>query len=120
MALVTTVTELNAIAAAAISGDSRRPMNGYKHTHGHRNSERVVAKGADQILSDISHRRPADLDRRHDTHQAALDQGNVAGFDRDIRSGADGKTDIGLRKRRCVIDAIARPCRRIFLRAAIS
>ena len=107
MALVTTVTELNAIAAAAMSGESRSPMNGYKHAHGYRDAERVVAEGADQILAHVAHRRSADLDRRHNAHQAALDQRDVACLDGDVGAGADGESDIGLRQRRCIVDAVA-------------
>jgi hypothetical protein len=47
----------------------------------------------------VAHCRAADFNGGDDTHQAALDQRDVARLDGDFRSGADGKADIGLRQK---------------------
>src|SRR5262249_24617359 len=78
-----------------------------QHAHSDRDSKGVVAKGADQILADVPHSHPTDLNRRDDTHQAAFDQGNIASLDSDIRSCTNCKPHVRLSKGRRIVDAIA-------------
>ena len=105
--MVTTVTELKAMAAAAISGDKQQAEEGVEHAHGHGDAERVVDEGAEQVLAHVAHRRLADLDRGHDAHQAALDERHVARLDGHVRAGADGEADVGLGQGGRVVDAVA-------------
>jgi hypothetical protein len=62
--LPTTDTELNDIASAAMSGDSRIPKNGYSTPAGDRNAQRVVDQGEGEILIHVPHRRLRDLSSR--------------------------------------------------------
>ncbi len=107
LALPTTVTDEKAMAAPASSGLSSNPKKGNKTPIAIGNPQDVVDERADQVLLDVAHSGPADLDGGHHTLQAALDQRDIRSFDGHIRAGADRQTHIGLRQRRSVVDAVA-------------
>src|SRR5262249_39608018 len=77
-----------------------------EHAHGDWNAERVVAEGANEVLTYVTHRRAADLYRSHHSHEAALDQRNVARLDRNVGPGADREANVGLCERGRVVDAV--------------
>ena len=100
------MTELKAIAPAAIRGESNRSGEGVQHAHCNRDTEHVVDKGAEQVLVHIAHGGARDLHRRDHTAQAALDQRDIAGFDRHVGTGTDRHSDIGLGERRGIVDTV--------------
>ena len=57
-------------------------------------------------MADVAHRRPRELDGGNHAGEAALHQGDVAGFHGDVGSGAHGETDVGLGERRGVVDPV--------------
>ena len=97
------------IAAAPIIGLSLMP-NGTHSTRCDRNADAVIEERPEQVLTDVADGLPRQTDRVHCVHEVALHQHNIRRRDRDIRARADGNADIGTRKRRCIVDAVADHC----------
>ena len=97
--LVTTKTELNAIAAP---GDHRVEQPG----GGQRDRGHVVGEGPEQVALDRGQRAARQPDRVGGHPQVAADEREVTGLDRDVGAGAHGQAQVGLRERRGVVDAV--------------
>ena len=86
--LLTTDTELIAIAAPAMTGLSN-PIAAKRY------AQHVVDEGKEKILADFPQRRARERDGVSNTHQVVTHEGYVGGFNRHVRARADGKTHIG-------------------------
>ncbi len=97
---MTTKTELNAIAAAAMIG-LRRPdaASGM--------AADVVAEGPEQVALDRREGPPGQADRVGHGAQVAADQGQVGGLDGGVGAGAHGQAQVGLGERGGVVDPVA-------------
>ena len=94
-ALVSTLTELIAIAALASTGSSSRPFHQVQGAGGDRDEQQVVAERPAQALLHRGDGPPGQGDRGDDAAQVAADEGDVGGGDRDVGAGADGDADVG-------------------------
>src|SRR5882724_10317645 len=92
------------------AGDDRAQKNTKERiqsTRGDGNSQYIVDECKKQILPDVPHGRATYAARFRDAAQIALYQGNVRALDGDIGACAHSDTDLSLRQRRSVIDAVA-------------
>ena len=90
----------NAIAAAA--------MIGFKQASDReRDRGDVVGEGPEEVALDRAQRPAGEADRVRRRAQVARDEGDVAGFDRNVGAGADRDPEVGLGERRSVVDAVA-------------
>ena len=104
---MTTLTLLIAIAAAASTGFSSTPKNGYSSAHGDRDQHDVVGERPEQPLLDDADRLARQGDRRHDAAQVGADQRDVGGSHGHVGARADGDAQVGLSQRRRIVDAVA-------------
>ncbi len=74
-ALVMTLTEDRAIAAAAMIGESRSE-SGVQDAGGDRDTGDVVDERKHQVLADVAHRLPGEVTGPHDAHQVPTEQGH--------------------------------------------
>ena len=74
---------------------------------GDRDRDDVVAERPDEVLLDRRERGPAERDGLGDLRDVAVQERDVARLDRDVGAGAHRDADVGLRERRCVVDAVA-------------
>ena len=102
-----TDTELKLMAAAAMMGLSSKSEERIKDAGGDRHAERVVDEGEEQILADVAHGGLAQFTCAHDPAKVSFDQRDAAALDRDVRAGAHGDADMGLRQGGRVVDAVA-------------
>ena len=84
-----------------------RPGKQRQNTGRYRDQNAVVTKSPAQILANIAHRRPRQLERLGHLAQVATHQGDVSRLHSHIGTGANGDADVGLGQRRGVVDAIA-------------
>ena len=99
-ALPTTDTELAAMAAPAITGDS-------KPSAAKGMPKRIEEEREEQILPNLSKRRTRKIDGRRDRREVVAKQRHVGRGQRAACAGAHGERNIGLRQRRRVVDAVA-------------
>ncbi len=85
----------------------RTDGEGVEHSCSHWKRNDVIGHGPPQVLMHLAQRSARQLDRADDIERIAFHQHHVGAFDRHIGSSADGEADIGLRQRRCIVDAVA-------------
>ncbi|QHE74223.1 hypothetical protein GFS60_07918 (plasmid) [Rhodococcus sp. WAY2] len=98
--LLTTNTELKAIAAPAISGVEQAQRRQRQGRH-------VVGERPEQIALDRAQGGPRQTDRVRGGPQVTAHQRQVRGLDRDVGAGAHGQTQVGLGERGRVVDTVA-------------
>ena len=108
---VTTLTELNAIAALARIGREQQAEGRVQHARRDRDADHVVDERPEQVLLHRPHRAARQRDRVRDRAQVAAHERHVRRLDGDVGARADRDADVGLRERRRVVDAVARPSR---------
>src|SRR5712692_4268473 len=67
----------------------------------------VVDEGKEQVLADVAHGGSAELARAHDSAEIGFDQSYAAAFHCNVSASAHGNSDVSLRQRGPVVDAIA-------------
>jgi hypothetical protein len=77
---------------------------GVKRPKRHEYAEGAVNKGAEQVLVDVAHSGPGDLDGQDHAAQAPADESDVRGLDRDV--GARAEADVGLGKGGGIVDPV--------------
>ena len=105
--LLTTLTELSAIAALATTGLSSDAESRKQHAGGDRNSDDVVDHRPEEILANRAHRSARQRNRVGDAAEVGTHERDLARVDRDVGAGADGDADVRPRQRRRVVDAVA-------------
>ena len=106
-ALLTTVTELMAMAVPAIIGFRVGPPKMCSTPSGHRDADDVEGERPEQILLDVAHGRPGQVERGQDGVQVRVHQDHVAGFHGHVDARAHGDADVRLGQGRGVVDAVA-------------
>src|SRR5262249_8103030 len=90
-------------------GDHRREPpseHGIEHAGGEGNADRVVRQGEEEVLPNVSHGRPRQVNCGDDAGERAGDQGDVGCFDSDVRAGPNGQPEVSGGDRRGVVDAV--------------
>ena len=86
----------------------KRPAeNRDPYARGERDADDIIDERPEKILTNVAQRRAAEPNGGGNVAHAAFHKHNVRGVDGDVRSGADGKTDVRARERRGVVDAVA-------------
>ncbi len=71
-----------------------------------RDAQGVVEEREAQVLLHVGHRGPGHRASGGDASQVALDQRDRSGVDGDVAAGAHSDSDVGLRQRGSIVDAI--------------
>ena len=93
------------------AGPDRRDQNAgdrEQQAGGDRHAQRVVDEREEQILADVSHRRPRQPPGPDDAPQIAFHEGDASALHRDIGARAHRDADGRLRQGGRVVDPIAR------------
>ncbi len=77
------------------------------YARGERDADDIIDERPEKILTNVAQRRAAEPDGGGHVAHAAFHKHNVRRVDGDVRSGADGETDVRARKRRGIVDAVA-------------
>ena len=86
----------------------KRPAeNRDPYARGERDADDIIDERPEKILTNVAQRRAAEPNGGGNVAHAAFHKHNVRGVDGDVRSGADGETDVRARERRGVVDAVA-------------
>lgn len=78
-----------------------------KHAGRHRDSQRVVENGKDEILPNVAHNGAAQANGLRDAAEVAFYQRDARALHGHVGAGTHGDTDVGFTQSRCVIDAVA-------------
>src|SRR5204862_1287881 len=68
----------------------------------------VVDESKKQVLPDVAHHGPAQVDCLDDAVEIAFYEGDTGALHRHIGSGSHGNADVGSREGRRIVDAVAR------------
>ena len=79
----------------------------YENACRQRNTYYIIDKSPKQILTDISQRRLSQSDSSRNVAEAAVDEHNIGGVDRDVGSRSYSDADISSRQGRRVVDSVA-------------
>src|SRR5262249_9124100 len=70
----------------------------------------VVGEGPEEIALDRRERPASEAECICGSAQVTRHERDVTGLDRDVGAGTHGEAELGLRKRRCVVDAVTDHC----------
>src|SRR5438270_3780258 len=92
---------------ARVDGFERPAQHGIERARREWDAENVVDERPEKILFYHTHRLAREGDGRHHSAQRAADERDTCGLDGDVRARSDGYSNVGLRQRGRVVDAVA-------------
>src|SRR5437763_10551771 len=93
--------------SARVDGFERPAQHRVERARREWDAENVVDERPEKILFYHAHRLAREGDGRHHSAQRAADERDTCGLDGDVRARSDGYSNVGLRERGRVVDAVA-------------